>query len=438
MGPARLTPRPPRGGCKEFCVRQRGGRKESMATYRAELVDEILAGARTEEEIFGPDGVLKKLTAAMVERALGAELGFHLEQERKGQEEAGNRRNGVSRKTLQTDQGPVGISVPRDRNGTFEPQLVPKHSRRLAGFDEKVLGLYARGMSVREIQAHLEELYATDVSPELISRVTDAVWDEIRAWQSRPLDRCYAVVWLDALFVKVRDQGIVKNQATYVAVGLRLDGRKEVLGLWMDESEGAKFWLGVLTELRNRGVEDVLFCCCDGLKGFPQAIEASFPKAVVQTCVVHQVRYSLSFVGWRDRKNVAASLRAIYAAPSVQAAQSALEDFERQWGNHYPAIAPAWRARWGQLTAFLDYPPEIRRMIYTTNAIESLNYQLRKVIKAKGHFPSQDASTKVLFLAIRNIEKNWARPVNHWSRIYNQLIVAFGEDRVTNMTSRTA
>lgn len=404
-----------------------------MAKYRPELLDELLAGAETEDDLFGPEGVLKKLTAAMVERALGAELGHHLEQERQQAElpkAVRNRRNGSTPKTLQTENGPVDIEVPRDRNGTFEPQLVPKHQRRLAGFDQKVLALYARGMSVREIQAHLEELYGTEVSPELISRVTDAVWEDIRAWQNRPLERQYAVVWLDALFVKVREQGTVQNQAVYIAIGLRLDGRKEVLGLWMDASEGAKFWMRVLSELRTRGVEDVLIVCCDGLKGFTQAIEATFPNSVVQTCIVHQVRNSLSFVGWQERRQVASDLRAIYTAPTEDAAKGALDAFDRKWSRRFPTIASSWRARWVELTPFLGYPEEIRRMIYTTNAIESLNYQLRKVIKTKGHFPSADAATKQLFLALQNVEKKWALPVSNWHRMYNQLIVQFGVDRL--------
>jgi putative transposase len=277
--------------------------------------------------------------------------------------------------------------------------------------------------------------HAPEVSPELISRVTDAVWDEIREWQSRPLDSTYAVVWLDALFVKMRDQGAVQTKAVYVAVGLRLDGRREVLGLWIDGAEGAKFWMRVLAELRSRGVQDVLICCCDGLKGFPQAIAAIFPMSVVQTCIVHQVRYSLSFVGWKDRKHVAASLRAIYVADSEATATHALDQFEEKWGARYPTIAPSWRASWPHLTAFLEFPPALRRMVYTTNQIESLNFQLRKVIKTKGHFPDAAAATKLLFLALRNVERSWARGVKDWNAIYNQLIVYFGAERL-NLENR--
>ncbi len=406
--------------------------------YRAELLDELLGGAKTQEEIFGPDGVLKQMTAAIVERALGAELGHHLDTERPKQGETErNRRNGASGKTLLTEQGPVPIDVPRDRLGTFEPQILPKHARRVEPLDDRILALYARGMSVRDIRAHLEELYGTEVSPELISRVTDAVWDEIREWQSRPLDATYAVVWLDALFVKMRDQGVVQNKAVYVAIGLRLDGRREVLGLWIDAAEGAKFWMRVLAELRSRGVQDVLICCCDGLKGFPQAIAAIFPKTVVQTCIVHQVRYSLSFVGWQHRRAAAAALRSIYTADSEATASHALAEFEQQWGSRYPTIGPSWRSSWSHLTAFLEFPPELRRMVYTTNAIESLNFQLRKIIKTKGHFPDADAATKLLFLALRNVEKSWNRGIKGWSAIYNQLVVYFGAERL-NLETRGA
>jgi putative transposase len=408
-----------------------------MTEIRDEVLDELLGGAKTQEEIFGPQGVVKRMIGALVQRALGAELAHHLAQERRQQAPERNRRNGKSGKTLQTEQGPVPVEVPRDRLGTFEPQILPKHARRVAPLDDKILALYARGMTVRDIQAHLQELYGTEVSPTLISSVTDAVWDEIRSWQSRPLESRYAVVWLDALFVKMRDQGVVQTKAVYVAVGLRLDGRREVLGLWIDAAEGAKFWMRVLSELRSRGVQDILICCCDGLKGFPQAIEAIFPASVVQTCIVHQVRYSLSFAGWRHRKAIATSLRAVYDAESEAAAKHALEAFDEHWGVRYPMIAKSWRASWTQLTAFLDFPAELRRMVYTTNAIESLNYQLRKVIKTKGHFPDEDATTKVLFLALRNIEKKWSRPALNWHRIFNQLIIFFGDERL-NVATREA
>lgn len=409
-----------------------------MTKIRDEVLDELLGGAKTQEEIFGPEGVLKRMTAALVQRALGAELAHHLGQETAEEGGERNRRNGKSPKTLQTEHGPVPLEVPRDRLGTFEPQILPKHARRVAPLDDKILALYARGMSVRDIQSHLLELYGTEVSPTLISSVTEAVHEEIQTWQSRPLERCYAVVWLDALFVKMREQGVVQTKAVYVAVGLRLDGRREVMGLWVDATEGAKFWMRVLSELRTRGVEDILVCCCDGLKGFPQAIEAVFPLSVVQTCIVHQVRYSLSFAPWHHRKAIAAALRTVYTADGDPAAKAALEAFEHDWGERYPMIARSWRASWSQLTAFLDFPPELRRMVYTTNAIESLNYQLRKTIKTKGHFPDQAAAIKLLFLSLRNVEKRWRKPAVHWYRIFNQLIIFFGAERLNVATRESA
>jgi putative transposase len=401
----------------------------TVTTIRPELLDELLAGGISQEAIFGPSGVLKRLTGAIVERVLAAELEEHLRVEREAVEEGAprNRRNGKSVKTLQSERGPLPIEVPRDRLGTFTPQLVKKHQTRLDGLDEKILAMYARGLGMREIQRHLEDLYGTELSPSLISSVTDAVLDELAAWQSRPLDRLYAVVWLDALVLKVREQGVVQNKAAYVAIGMNLEGRKEVLGLWLESTEGAKFWLRVLTELRNRGLEDVLFACCDGLKGFPEALEAAFPKTVVQTCIVHQVRYSLAFVNYRQRREVAADLRMIYTAESEAAAEKALADFERKWSTKYPTIAPSWRNNWARLTPFLAYPPEIRKMIYTTNAIESLNSMLRRTTRNKGHFPSDDAATKLLYLTLRNAEKKWRAAPKDWKRIYTQLIVYFGE-----------
>jgi putative transposase len=397
-----------------------------MRTIRPELLDELLQGGISQDAIFGPEGLLRQLTGAIVERALQAEMSVHLQQE-KVSGAAGNRRNGKSGKTLQTDKGPVAIEVPRDRLGTFEPQLVRKHQTRLSGLDDKVLALYARGLSVRDIQAHLEELYATEVSPMLISAVTDAVHEELAAWQSRPLEAVYAVVWLDALVLKVRDQGVVQNKAAYLAIGQTVEGRKEVLGLWLEGTEGAKFWMRVLSELRQRGVKDILIACCDGLKGFPQAIEASFPMTVVQTCIVHQVRHSLAFVPYGDRRAVAADLREIYTAESEEAAERALTAFEKKWSSKYPTIAPSWRNNWARLVPFLAFPPEIRRIVYTTNAIESLNYQLRKVLKTKGHFPNDEAALKVLYLALRNIEKKWLAPHRDWKRMHAQLVIYFGD-----------
>ncbi|MHB1843355.1 MAG: IS256 family transposase [Deltaproteobacteria bacterium] len=395
---------------------------------RPELLDELLKGVSTQEDMFGPDGLLKRLTGRLVERALKAELALHLAQGRESSQAEANRSNGTSRKTLLAENGQVPIAVARDRDGTFEPLLVPKHSRRIKGFDDKVLALYARGLSVRDIQGHLEELYGTEVSPELISRVTEAVRDEIVAWQSRPIERVYAVIWLDALFVKVRDGGVVQNKAAYVAIGLRLDGGKELLGLWIEATEGSKFRQRVLGELQARGLQDVLIACCDGLKGLPQAIGAVFPQTVVQTCIVHQVRYSLSFVSWKDRRPVVAGLRKIYASPTEEGALAALDEFAAAWADRYPMIAESWRRNWEQIRPFLELPPALRKIVYTTNAIESLNYQLRKVIKTKGHFPSDEAAIKLLFLALRNVERRWhGKAPPHWKQIYAQLLVRFGE-----------
>ena len=315
--------------------------------------------------------------------------------------------------------------MPRDRNGTFEPKLIKKHQTRFKGFVDKILSMYARGMSVREIQAHLTEIYGTEVSPDLISQVTDAVVDEIKAWQGRPLDPVWAVVFLDALIVKVRDGGVVQNKAAYIALGVAVDGRKEVLGIWIESTEGAKFWLKVIGELRNRGVEDILIVCCDGLKGFPEAVEAVFPKTIVQTCIVHLIRSSTRFVTWADRAAVIASLREVYSAPTEEVALSALTVVEEKWGERYPSVAKSWRTNWERVRPFLAFPQDVRRVIYTTNAIESLNFQLRKIIKAKGHFPNDDAAMKLLYLALRNVEKKWRSAPPYWGRALNQLSIHF-------------
>lgn len=388
------------------------GTNREQAELRSEWVDELARGAKTAEDLFGPDGVFTRLKAAVMERMLDAEMTEHLGYERGGRAD-GNRRNGHSPKTVQTESGPVRIQVPRDRAGSFEPKVVPKHRRRLEGFDDKVLALYARGMTVRDIQAHLRELYGTDVSPELISRVTDSVVEELRAWQSRPLEAVYPVVYLDALFVHVREGGQVQKKAVYIVLGVNTDGRREVLGFWLADSEGARFWLSVLTELRNRGVQDILFLCADGLSGLPEAVEAAFPRTVVQTCIVHLIRASLRYVSFNDRKTVVAAMRPIYAAESEPAARAALEAFDEKYRAKYPTIGRVWRSRWTEVVPFLAYPPEVRRILYTTNAIESLNFQLRKVLKPRGHFPTDEAVLKVLFLAIRNAQVRW-RPSPYW------------------------
>jgi len=394
---------------------------------RKELLDELLAEYANPDDLTGPEGLLKRLTGALVERALQAEMTDHLGYEPGAQEGqgSGNSRNGSGKKTLRTEQGNVTVEVPRDRNGTFEPKLVKKHQRTFSGFDDKILSMYARGMSVRDIQAHLAEIYGTEISPDLISRVTDAVVDEVQSWQSRPLDAVWPIVFLDALVIKVRDQGVVQNKSAYIALGMGVDGHKEVLGIWLESNEGAKFWLKVISELKNRGVQDILIACCDGLKGFPQAIEAVFPKTVVQTCIVHMIRNSMRFVGWQQRKSVCAELRNIYGAPTEQAGLAELDAFESKYAQRYPAIASSWRSNWERVRPFFDFPPDLRKLIYTTNAIESLNYQLRKVTKAKGHFPNDEAVVKLLYLALRNAEKKWTMVPRFWNSALNQLVIYF-------------
>lgn len=395
---------------------------------KSELVDELMKQLKNPEDAFGPEGLFSRLKGALMERMLEAEMASHLGYEHgdKRPEGTKNARNGHTPKTVRTESGPVDIRVPRDREGTFEPKVVGKHHRRLEGFDDKVLSLYARGLSVRDIQSHLRELYGTDVAPDLITRVTDAVLDEARAWQARPLESVYPIVYLDALFVSVRDGGTVTKKAVYIALGMTLEGRREVLGLWLEATEGAKFWLHVLTDLKNRGVEDIFFVCCDGLSGFPQAIETAFPKAVVQTCIVHMIRAALRFVAWGDRKAVTTALRPVYGADTEEAAKLALDAFEERWGTKYPAIAKSWRARWNEFAPFLAYPKEIRKILYTTNAIESLNAQLRKVIKPKGSFPNDDAVFKILFLAIDRAKRNWKAPIA-WNQALAHFSIVFND-----------
>lgn len=397
-------------------------------TIKPELIEELLKSVAKPEDLLGPGGMLHRLKGALMERMLEAEMSAHLgyEPNEAGGRGSGNSRNGHSAKTVQTESGPVEIRVPRDRKGSFEPQVVPKHRRRLEGFDDKVLALYARGMSTRDIQGHLRELYGTDVSTDLISRVTDAVIDEVKDWQLRPLEAVYPIVYLDALFVSVRDGGTVTKKAVYIALGMGMDGNREVLGFWIEATESARMWLSILTDLKNRGVEDVFFVCCDGLTGLPQAIEAAFPKAVVQTCIVHMIRASLRHVAWGDRKAVVASLKPIYAAETEEAAQRALAAFEERWRPKYPAIGKQWRVRWNEIVPFLAYPAEIRRALYTTNIIESLNAQLRKVLRPKGHFPTDEAVAKILFLALRHAKLNWKSPI-FWRQTLAHFSVMFGD-----------
>jgi putative transposase len=393
-----------------------------------ELIDELLAGARTPEEITGPGGLLQRLTKRLVERAMAAELTEHLGHEH-GEAPpggVGNARNGATAKTIHTGHGSVRIEQPRDRKGSFEPQIVRKHQRRFDGFDDKIVALYGRGMSVRDIQQHLRELYGVEVGHDLISRVTDAVLDDVREWQARPLEDVYPILFLDALIVKVRDGGAVRNKACYLAIGVNLEGERDVLGLWFQNSEGAKFWLQVLNELKQRGVSDVLICCVDGLKGFPEAIEAVFPHAWVQTCIVHLIRQSLRFVPDKHRRQVVKDLRLIYTAVDADAAAEALERFEADWGERYPMIGTTWRQSWEHVIPFLAFPPDVRRVVYTTNTIEALHRQIRKTIKTRGHFPTEEAARKLIYLAITNAEKKW-RQTNHWTSALLSFKIHFGD-----------
>jgi putative transposase len=393
-----------------------------------EVLDALLAGARTAQEIAGPDGLLGQLTRRLLNRALEAELSEHLGYEA-GQAPpggAGNARNGRPGKTVLTDQGPLRIRSPRDRNGSFEPQIVKKRQTRWVGFDDRVISLYARGLTVREIQGHLAEIYGTEVSPDLISKITDAVLEDAKAWQNRPLERIYPIVYLDALVVKIRDGHAVRNHACYVAIGVNLEGERDVLGIWFQRTEGAKFWLHVLTDLKTRGVADILFVCVDGLTGFVEAIEASFPNATVQTCLVHQVRSSMRFVSYKDRKAVAADLRQIYTAVDAEHAGDELQAFAEKWDARYPTISQSWLEHWEQITPFLAYPPEVRRVIYTTNSIEALHRQLRKIIKTRGHFPTEDAARKLIYLAITKAETKWKR-VFHWQTALAAFKIEFGD-----------
>jgi putative transposase len=393
-----------------------------------EVIDELLAGARTEEEIVGPGGVLAQLTKRLVERAMSAELtehlGYELHQEPPGG--TGNTRNGSTAKTLATEHGPVRIETPRDRKGSFEPQIVRKGQRRFQGFDDKILALYSRGLSTRDIEAHLAEIYGVKVGRDLISRVTDAVMEDVREWQQRPLDDVYPVIFLDALVLKIREGGTVQRRACYLALGVTVEGERDVLGMWFQETEGAKFWMQVLSELKQRGVQDILLCCVDGLKGFPEAIEAIYPSTTVQTCIVHLIRHSLKYVPRREREQVAHDLKPIYTAVDADAAQAALEAFDNKWGSRFPVITQAWLNAWEYVTPFLAFPPEVRRVVYTTNAIEALNRQLRKAIKTKGHFPNEEAARKLIYLAITNAVPAWTRTRN-WTTALLAFKIHFGD-----------
>jgi len=402
-----------------------------MSTIRPELIDELLKDYEKPEDIIGEGGLLKQLTKAILERALESELTHELgyEKHTRTEKPAGNSRNGTSTKKLKTDQGEMEILIPRDRNSEFEPRIVKKGQRRFTGFDDKILSMYARGMTTRDIQGHLEEIYGVDVSPDLISTVTDGIMTEVKEWQNRPLDELYPIVFFDAIRMKIRDGGGVINKAAYLAIGIGMNGLKDVLGIWIEKEEGAKFWLSVFTELRNRGMKDVLIACVDGLKGLPEAIESVFPDAEVQLCIVHMVRNSLKFVSYKDRKTVASDLRNIYTAPTEMQAEEAMKDFEGKWDSRYPMIGKSWRSNWPRIIPFFSYSEEIRRAIYTTNAIESLNSTIRKVTKNRNSFPTDEAAIKLVYMALKNIMKKWTMPIRNWSRAIHQFSIRF-EGRV--------
>ena len=386
------------------------------------ILDQLLGGADP-KTAFDRNGLLDDLKKALAERALNAEMDHHLTNG-----EGGNSRNGYGRKMVTTETSRIELEIPRDRQSTFDPQLIAKYQRRFPGFDEKIISMYARGMSVREIVGHLCDLYGVDVSPDLISAVTDSVLEEVAAWQARPLEPVYPLVFFDALRVKIRDEGLVRNKAVYIALGVRADGTKEILGLWLEQNEGAKFWLRVMNEMKNRGVEDILIAIVDGLKGFPEAIVAVFPEAMVQTCIVHLLRHSLDFVSYKDRKAVAAALKGVYRAFDAAAGEAALTAFEAgEWGQKYLAISQSWRRAWPEVVPFYAFHPDVRRLIYTTNAIEALNSKLRRAVRARGHFPTDDAAMKLLFLVLNRSEKEWTMPAREWSLAKAQFAILFGE-----------
>ena len=399
-----------------------------MAIKKGTL-DELLSG-RDPKQVFSKDGLFDELKKALAERVLNAELDDHLV----GEAAAGkaNHRNGYSKKTVLTETSRIDIRIPRDREGTFDPKLIQRYQRRFPGFDEKIVSMYARGMTTREIQGHLLEIYGLDVSPDLVSTITDAVLETVAEWQNRPLEPMYPLVFFDALRVKIRDEGLVRNKAVYIALGVMPDGTKDILGLWIETSEGAKFWLRVMNELRNRGVEDILIAVVDGLKGFPDAINAVFPKTLVQTCIVHLIRNSMDFASWKDRKAIAAELKKVYRAVDTDGGRKALEDFDAgPWGRKYPAIAQAWRRQWDQVIPFFAFPVAVRRIIYTTNAIEALNAKLRRAVRTRGHFPTDEAATKLLWLVLRQVAGEWKMPPREWSEAKTQFAIMFDERFVT-------
>jgi putative transposase len=395
-----------------------------------ELIDQFVTGPMTGEAVNAASLAFKK---ALIERAMGAELGHHLGYPAGGAkpDPAGNQRNGTTGKTVITGEGPLRVEIPRDRDGSFNPILIPKHERRFTGFDDKIIALYARGMTMREIQGFLLESYGVEVSPEFISSVTEAVMAEVTAWQSRPLEPMYPVVFFDALRVKIKEDAVVRNKAIYLALGVLRDGSRDILGLWIEGTEGAKFWMKVFNDLKTRGVDDILIAVTDGLKGMPEALAAVFPATTLQTCIVHLIRSSLDYASWKDRKTLARAIRPIYTAATAEAGQAELQAFERgQWGQKFPTVAAAWRRAWSHVIPFFAFPPDIRRVIYTTNAIESVNARVRKIIKSRGHFPNDDAASKLIWLALRNITEDWGRAAKEWREAMNQFAILY-EDRFT-------
>ncbi len=392
-----------------------------------DLLDALMKDYKNPEDLIGETGLLKQLTKQLLERAMQAEMTEHLGYEKNAPsgKKTTNSRNGSYRKKVKGEFGNLDIEVPRDRDASFEPVILPKGQSRFTGFDDKIIALYARGMTTRDIQAHLEEMYGVEVSPTLVSQVTQAVQEEVKLWQNRPLEEVYPIVYLDAIRVKVRQEGRVLNKAVYLAVGVNLDGIKEVLGMWTAETEGAKFWLQVVTELKSRGVKDIFIACVDGLKGFPEAIETVFPDTQVQLCLVHMVRHSLNYVSWKQRKEVAADLKAIYQSPTIEEAENHLVEFEEKWNASHPTIGKSWRRNWEQITPLFSYPPGIRKAIYTTNAIESVNMSLRKVTKNRGSFPNDESMFKLLYLALKNISKKWTMPIKNWKSALNQFSIIF-------------
>ena len=398
--------------------------------FPKELLDQLLAG-REPKTVLDSSGLMGDLKKAIAERMLNAEMDVHLANE--AEEGLANHRNGSSSKTVLTPEGSMELSIPRDRHGRFDPALIRKYCRRFPGFDDKIIALYASGMSTRDIQAHIRELYGIDISPDLVSAVTDAVLDEVSAWQGRPLEASYALVFFDALRVKVRDEGLVKNKAVYLAIGMRPSGHKEVLGLWIEQTEGAKFWMRVMSEIKARGTQDILIAVVDGLKGFPEAITSVFPETVVQTCIVHLLRYSMQFASWKERKYIAGALKPIYRAPNADIAGQELDAFDQSdWGRKYPAIAQSWRRNWEAVIPFFAFPSEVRKIIYTTNAIESLNASVRKAIRNKGHFPNDQAATKLIWLALRKISEKWKNPPISWHAAKAQFALQFENRFVVN------